>query len=1744
MSLWDNFRDVVDGVEDVANRGFEIVGSAAAGALENVPGGRQFFEAYGAAARGISRTATRGISALPGGIPTLTVEEASQISPGQAAAANVAANIGGFVRGTARAGTNVLGNIIEDVTGQQFNEAKAQSILDREIEKKFFLYSPEFNIKDEADRKKAFSESPTGKILSGVGDTLFAWYADPGVIVGKGVKVARSGGQVGPIRTMGLTDRTIKTANDAYKISQEIDEHVLFRTSGGSMGRATAAGLAVERTLAKDAVEMAFDPLARRSNNKGLIAALLGESVDLETSALIVKAGIGNVDAMDVLRSRSASTADALDRATRLSESAQASFNKPIGQLTEADIWVRRPEDAVRLDQIVNDLTNKDAFLRRALELEYNPGTITKIGSRSKAIEKARTSFIAERTATKLDPDRYMTGDAFNAPRFVEEGQNFVERVFQRNDFVRPVRVIAKGANWIEGKRPAGWIGIKGGLANDSIDELYAALMNSPTLARNMGNVAYRRDVMNRYLRASSPTERMQVITQLEQEASRTIARRYGIVPEVADKLYSDYKRARMTATQYLSERGYLVDVDGSIIKSPVLSSQLADGLPMMDFRVYEDLIRRQQNPLRQIAGATTDVVQSVLEPIYTAWKASVLFRLGYTIRNTGEGNMRSAAAYSFLPAFADPWGSMKRFAANDARREKMLRNYTMELLTGRSPKVIRAKIKTLREAQEAVEKQLQDLQVQADYIRLSEMPEATGVDRLRYTEYIDSADQHGVRFNVADIEQGIGSPSASLLPSRQRKRFLELNEMEQAGEVLTGKMLQEYRHLRGKASRTRLRELQAAGSEIVVKRGGKFTVVKNVRDLTDEDLVPIIASRRGIPGKAIEEEIVTLEGKAKGRVGPREAPEVYVVDRWKTNIQTATRMGETVPGRVAREAKIKNPRPIGRYEYYLDEIDQDVALASIADIAKIEEQLSELYTLLDQAAARRSSFGSRKRLGDEDVFAGNYGAIARANSSADATIENTVMDMMSKYEIQRVGLTNSWGVVNPVDPQYYTELARITNFQFKNDPVAKMILAGSRREDVIKWLRSKEGTKYRADMEITKIDVPAHVDRVDDMVTSYIPSPELRLRASQEELTGLDFEAGLSGMDLGPIHGRQVEELTKSGEARRNLFRSSIRGMYKILGTMPEDLAVRHPFYRHVNRLEQTRLQQMFMDQGREITLDVKDQIGKAAHAHALRETRRTLYTIERYSNPAMVLRWLIPFFPAYENTVKVWLRFAYDDPSIVARANLIWNAPNEMGLVVDDEGKPVPAGASFEKAAFVTMPEPFAKALARYTPGGMVPDIPKQSLNWVLPGQNPFAPGFGPVIATPVSWFIAQDPSREANFKKTLERFIGKEGSEIVYQQFVPFGTASGDPADATLATSLKQLRIKVGQEGSADFMMRALAIHRDDIQRWHDGGMKGPRPKEEDAIRKANSFTDLRLAAAVLSPTATRWRSPYADYIQEYRDLTTEFGFEEGERRFDEKYPEYSTLKLSLTEGPTGMASSMEAYNLYKNNKSLWNDVTSIDPRLGQLVVNPVDRGEFNATVYEWAKGRPIRPGSKVNFRDVKDLESFQDQDSISRGWKAYREAKAKRDAWLEQNGYNIYMEAPQEVKDVWNAWMAQAEKDNPLWFTEKEEFSNDAAVRRTISAFTKISSDEKYVKSSPDKDLWLLVQDYLEKRELVVLELEKRDRAGGSRDINAKSNEQVLTMWSQYVDKIVKSNTKFADVYDRWLENDNLKRVTVE
>ena len=1727
MSLWDTFKGIVDGVENSANTVFNIAGNALGGAIEDIPGATMGLENLVRATNEVAAGASWGVSAAPGGISTMSWEKAHTTSPGQTALANAfAPNMpGGWVQ-----------NRILDAAEALSPYPAAAAFERQRLQRAYIPWTvPGFDVTDEADQR-LMNESPVGKMYSGTTDAVFDWYADGGAILGKAAKVARTGTKVGSKSFMGLTTRTIRTAEDVQKLSAEIDEFVLFRQSGGVAGRETPLGIAVERTLDKDAAAMLFDPFASKSTNPGLVAALLGESKDIAQSALVVKAGIGDTTAMNILRQQSASTADALERALRLDASMAQSFSKPIGELGD-DLWVKRPQDVERLDQITADLVAKDSFLQRALELEDRP-VLSQVGSVSKNIESARAVWYAQRAESRLDTRRVASQTALE-----EFGPQWVERVYQRNPYVRPVRVLARSANWVQGKKPAGWIGLKGDLYNDSTDELFAALTDSPTLARTATDVEFKRQVLNDYMAAPTVTARMNAVTTLERQAAQRIADAHGIPRALSDELYASYKRSRETATEFLSNRGYLIDTDGSIIKSPVLSSQLADSLPMMDFRVYEDLIRRHKSALVRVKGNTGDLVRSVLEPIYTAWKASVLFRMGYTIRNLAEGNARAVAAYGFIPAFADPWGSMRRFAGNDARREAMARNYVYELAKRNSPKTIRKQIDMLRDAQDAAERQLQQIRVESDLVRVSEARAASGVDNLTRDDYYASHATNGELFDIGDLEMSIGSASASLLPTRQRAQFLALNAREQGGEILTGADIVAYRHLRAKAARTRLRELQASGKDVVALRDGKPVLVVNVRELTDEDLVPLANTRKGSPAAAVESGDIPLSSSGVAvRAGARKQADVYVMDSWLQNVRRANNMRETVPGRVAKAARVKNPKPVNSRDYYLDEVTQRQALSAIDDIAELEETLSTLYGRLEAAGARRTAFGARKRLGDTDVFDGTQGSIARVNASADATYENFVQGQMSRYEIQQQKLTNSWGPISPGDTRYFDELSHVASFQFKNDRVATMALAGDRSRDAVAWLKSAEGRTYRREMDLSSSDIDAHVAQVYDMVHSYIPDPDLRRRIADGDVSPLDMQVALKDYDLAEIHGRQVAAITMGGAEAGKIARAGITKMYRLIGSAPEDLAARHPFYRQMHIAEQSRLTALAAGQGKQFTPEVLERIKAQAHSFALKELKRTLYTLDRYSNPAMVLRWIMPFFPAYENTIKTWLRIGYEDPSVIARASMIWNAPNKAGMVVDEDGNELPAGAPFSQSSYVVLPEPLAKAISKFVPGGQVPDLPKGSANFILPGDSPFLPGLSFLMSTPVQMWIAADPMREDNIKSTLASFFGEHGADQIYRQFVPFGVATGDAASSTLSTSLKQLGIRMGGEGNADFMMRALGIYRDMLNAANAEG--APYPSAEEAIKKAYAFSDLRLAAAVVQPFALRWRSPYQMYIDEYRRLITDNGFVEGEKLFDAKYPEYVVLKQSLSSNPTGMSADMQAYKTYQANTGLWNRVTGIDPKFGQFVTNPVSRGEFNGTVYRWQSGKPIRPGMSDTIHGRQDIESFEKAANVSKGWDDYQSAKAKMDNWLAENGLTSLQDKGAEyARMTWNAWLSKQESVNPDWFTERQKYMNNAGVRQTVTALTVITSDEKFMSTSPDKDMWLLVSDYLDKRDVMVQALEQRDADGGSKSLDANSNEDAAAMWAAYVEKVRGANTDFAAFYDRWLDGDDLTRVTV-
>lgn len=1708
-SLWGSFLEF-------GEQAISTVGEVAGGAIDAIPGASTAFAAYDYLERGKSRALTWGISALPGGPRTATWDEAEQISPGQMFTQS-RFGVGGMLSGLAY---NVA---MSDVGPDWLVEARKNSAQ--------FL-SPDFDIYDPAAREQQFSWSGNwvGAASTGFVDGAIAWYTDPGVILGKGAKVARSGGRVIPGKSwMGLTSRTIRTDLDRAKLAAELDAHELFLKSGGMAGKRTAFGEAVERTVTKSRSEMFFDPLARQSNNRNLVASLLGESQDFATSALIVKAGIGDFNAMTRLEEMSASTADALKRATALSEDAAASLSKPVSELTTADWWVRSPESIERLTRLVDDLTAKDAFLQNALAMSDNIGSIQKAGSAFVKWEAAKTGVIAKATERRFDPAGRATG--------YQPG--WTEQVFQRNPWVRPVRIY----RWMSGERPSGMVPIKGAPTYNAGQEIFAALDSVPALNRNADTVAFKQQMLEEFLAETTTTGRLNAVRRIEERTLKTITDQYGIDEAVAKEIYKSFAFARETATDFIQKQGYLVDVDGSVIKSPQLSSQLADSVPMMDFRLMEALIKRHQNPLRKIAGQTGDALNVVLTPFYTLWKASVLFRLGYTIRNVLEGNLRSAAAVGFIPSLAEPAQTLKRMAQNDAMREARARDFIGDTLTGRRPKFLTNKIKLLRTQREALEREIDANIADTRLVRTYDPREATGWAGTTLDEYVARTAEHGTRFDLADFESALFLPKNDvtryrrLLAPRERKDFMRLHELQQKGEVLTGSEAARYRQLRAKATRSYLRDLQASGLDIVVRDPkGRFTLVTNPGTIDDLVLSPIPKSRRGVPGKAIEDENVGWSMREfEMRAKPDLVPQIYLVDRWRDMVRTTVEMGETVPSRAAKQAGVKNPKPVTVRMTDASEEQQALAQMLHQRIIDIDEQLAETEALLQKVLDRRAKRGKKKRLGDNEAFAGTYGDIARRNASADLTYENTIMDGLSAQEQLLTRATKSWVRVEPGAPQYWSELTHVANFQFRNDEVAKFALAGASRQKARRWIMSREGLDYRRQMDVDADTVDDHVDAIYSMVDRYVPDEQLRLRLSEGEVSEAEIRAKLQGIDdanLSPIHGRDTANLGP-GMTAAKLWQNIIGGMYKVLGTIPENNMVRHPFYNQMWKVESDRLVKMAQAQGTELTDAVKYRINKSAHRYALKQTRDTLYTIERYSNPAVVLRWVIPFFPAIENTIKTWLRIGWNDWSVVARADMIWNAPNAAGLVIDSEGNPVPPGAPFGSDQFIRLPEGFRRALSEYMPGGLVPDIPKNSLNVVLQGESPIIPGVGPTVTIPASMMIAAQPDLET----TAKEFLGED----IYRTIVPFGRPTSDWKEM-LFPATAQRAMTLMNEDSKDFKDSVIQIWRDDMTRWYEAGSpEGMKPTEAMAIEKARDYWKMRLYWNFLSPAAGRFASPYDFYLDKYREYTTQYGWAEGEKRFDEEFGEnYRLYKESLTVGTTGMSPDQQAYKQLQDNQSLWNEIVSIDPEFGQLITNPVARGEFSPAVYAWMQGRPIAPGKDLKFRTSQSVPDIEREANVSLGWSEYMKMAALRDELLAQRGLmDINAEGAEDIKDAFNQWIEQQKQSNADWaevFADRENKTPE-----TIRVLTKLVEDDNFMANTPNPRMWTAVQEYLSGREMLLGMLQERIDAGEPKTLDAKANADLKDAWDQYVARLVASDTDFAALYDRWLELDSLEKV---
>jgi len=772
------------------------------------------------------------------------------------------------------------------------------------------------------------------------------------------------------------------------------------------------------------------------------------------------------------------------------------------------------------------------------------------------------------------------------------------------------------------------------------------------------------------------------------------------------------------------------------------------------------------------------------------------------------------------------------------------------------------------------------------------------------------------------------------------------------------------------------------------------------------------------------------------------------------------------------------------------------------------------------------------------DAFGGPLGDMFRKIASSGNSFERLVDSNTDMY--MRKLSSKGIGAVRPSDPAYFEQWAQTLRQQFGNSAVVNKIIAGDSIDDITKWLRnSPEGRDLRKRLALTSDDSGEYVNKINGFLDQYLPL-QSGLRGKLKEITAADLRTAFDDpTDLPIIHGHVLEEALFNVSQVKG--RELINTAFKFLGTLPEDTWARNPLYVYLYRREAKRRLDVMTGQNVErLTAQEQAQLMSQSHKIAQREMKGILFNIERRTNLATAFKYISPFFSAQENSYKTWLKLAAANPAIVNRGYLVWNAPNQAGLVTDQEGNEVPAGQTTgNDIIWVGLPKGITKipGLQSLTEMG----IPKGSLDILFQGgldllymkgnPNVFSDIFpvGPYVAIPVSEVVKRQPSLEESFKWAL-----------------PFGP-SKDALSGLAPTWFQRLQTRAAGLNDPAFARSYQLIWNTEQQRAKRNG-QDPVPAGK-ILRMTKDYWNMRTAANLIMPFAPRFDSPYKYYLDKSREYRRLYGLE-ADAKFLDDYPEFFSFSASLSSNPTNVQSSVQAVNNIKKYDGLVGDLAKIEPRLVGLIVNDFSGYEFSQAAYDYLYGKRIASDSPEKFLTSQSPAEAQKRNEAEKGWIQYNRIMDAIDNELQDLGLTSTQQKGAEylaaIKAAVITKLSQkTDADgNPIinpktgqieqtaWSDDYND-SDGSKTNRVILGLGKILSDDKFIEVNKNNSTWKSVSAYLDLRKAVAQELASRK----VKSINAKANTDLRFIYDGTVNKLKQDDKLgFAYVYDRFLSQD--------
>jgi hypothetical protein len=728
-------------------------------------------------------------------------------------------------------------------------------------------------------------------------------------------------------------------------------------------------------------------------------------------------------------------------------------------------------------------------------------------------------------------------------------------------------------------------------------------------------------------------------------------------------------------------------------------------------------------------------------------------------------------------------------------------------------------------------------------------------------------------------------------------------------------------------------------------------------------------------------------------------------------------------------------------------------------------------------------------------------------------------------------------------------------NHQIMQDQAAKRVVAGESAEALARWMRkTPEGRQYWKRIGL-KYDNPERLAQsIWHEVDEYMPAESGVREAALKNEADIDYLTELAKTGQYPqyVHNAQLGEALAGSNHASRAIDNVIDWWYKWAASVPADRMSRHPLFNQLYEGHAKALAGQEMKQGVKLTQADADRIAETARRLALKDTRKLVFDIAHRSDVGHALRFMSPFYAATTEAWQRWARIIADRPQTVGYASIFFNAPLSWGWMQDQDGNRIQRDGTAMvyddktgKLVRKLVPKSDRMIMARVPKFLLKSDIGKalgldsvdnqlrqwkvsqDSMNLITQGDPWFNPGTGPIVAIPASLLTKDKPDQAELLRKLGVLPNGATPGGIpttIAQQMLPAYARNFLSAWDSSDERYQRIKLQIMQQAAYDH-----------------ANLGKPMPSAQEIADRTRDYWLFSAFTAFTQPFSTQRVDKYQFFRDQYNALRRKNPMtadEEYLKRFGESH---FVFAQATSDNAGGVPATKKAVAL----ETKYAGLIAKNPELAALIVGPEGNGPFSPEAYTYQLTTPLIPGGAEMQRTKLSADEAMQENQRRLGWAKYTQLMNAVTAQMHNAGFQSFEDdGAQQFKQMRSA-VAKLYGDpllpdgsqNPYY---NEQWSRDyysldpKRYDRLIPGLTAVANSE--LAKLPSRTDLRQLQQYLAFRKAVTFELARRDKAGGSADLGAKSNADLAAGWARVVDGLVEADTRFGDLFHRYLARD--------